>query len=244
MGMSKIYTTGYNDKLLRGVEEPRPWNITNEIAKFTSSNSMLIDVGCGTCAKTLSLAEKVRFFYGVEPSAEMRERVTVDIRSQGITNARIIDGKADALPFPDGCCDILTCILAIHSVSKFSRVLKPGGVAIIEKLTELDKRKLKEFFGRDEKGMRGQFSEFAVGEPIKKIKHELEAYFKSVRIQEGKWLAYLSTDGLMKLCEETSIVRGFDRDKDAENFGHAISHLQGEKGVCIEHHRILIIAEK
>jgi SAM-dependent methyltransferase len=243
-GMSKIYTTEYDDELLRGVEEPRPWNITDEIAEFITPASLLIDVGCGTCTKTLNLAKKVKSFWGVEPSAEMREKVTAEISRRKIANARIIDGKADNLPFPDDYCDILTCILALHSASEFSRVLKPGGVAVMEKLTERDKREIKAFFGRDENGLRGQFSEFATGERTKKIRLELETYFKSVRIQEGKWRAYLSTDGLVKLCQETSIVRGFDRDKDAEALRRAICHLKEEKGVRIEHHRILIIAEK
>jgi hypothetical protein len=117
-------------------------------------------------------------------------------------------------------------------------------VAILEKLTELDKRKLKEFFGRDENGLRGQFLEFAVGERMKEIRMELETYFRSVHIQEGKWCAYLTPDGLTKLCEETNTVRGFDREKDAEALSRAIRFLQGEKGICLEHHRILIIAKK
>jgi len=242
--MSKIYTTEYDDELLRGMEEPRPWNITNEIDRFITPTALLIDVGCGTCTKTLDLAKKVKSFWGVEPSTKMRAKVTAKISRQKIANAHVIDGKAEDLPFPDNCCDILTSILAIHSASEFSRVLKPGGVAVMEKLTELDKRKLKAFFGRDEKGLRGQFSEFATGERIKRVRLELETYFKSVRIQEGKWRAYLSTDGLKKLCQETSIVRGFDRNRDAEALSLAIRHLKEEKGICIEHHRILIIAVK
>jgi SAM-dependent methyltransferase len=242
--MSKVYSIGYEDVSIRGLEEPRPWNITNEIAKFVTPNTVLVDVGCGTCTKTLSLARKAREFWGVEPSAEMREKVNAEIRNQGISNAQITDGKADNLPFPDDYCDVLTCILAAHSASEFSRVLKPGGVAVIEKHTELDKRKFKEFFGSDEKGLRGQFSEFAIGERKEKIRRELEVCFKSVHMREGGWRAYLSTEGLTKLCEETGIVRGFDRDKDAEALSNAISYLRDERGICIEHHRVLIIAKK
>jgi hypothetical protein len=86
--------------------------------------------------------------------------------------------------------------------------------------------------------------EFAIGERTEKIRRELEAYFKSVHIREGGWRAYLSTDGLTKLCEETSIVRRFDRNKDAEALSNAIRHLRDERGICIEHHRVLIIAKK
>jgi ubiquinone/menaquinone biosynthesis C-methylase UbiE len=54
---------------------------------------------------------------------------------RSLSNIEIRDADAEALPFPDGAFDLVTCRLAFHhfphpdtAVREFARVLRPGGI--------------------------------------------------------------------------------------------------------------------
>ena len=243
--MSKIYTTGYDDQLIRGVEDPRPWQVTDEIQKYLKSDSAYIDVGCGTCSKTLNFANQVKTFCGVEPSSSMRAKVQQKIQEQSLSNAVILDGKADSLPVEDESFDLLSSILAIHSAKEFNRVLKPGAVAILEKISELDKRDFKIFFGSDENGPRGQFLSIEPGQRIKEVEEEFVSEgFEVLHSQQGGWNSYLTEDGVRKLCQESNMIRGFNSATDADALEKAIESSKTDRGVCMPHNRILLIFRK
>ena len=66
---SRAYTSDYEKASLRGIEELRPWNVTDELAAVSGSLKSLLDIGCGVCRKTLPVASKFREVWGLEPSA-------------------------------------------------------------------------------------------------------------------------------------------------------------------------------
>jgi len=86
-----------------------------------------IDIGCGT-GHHLALLDDV---IGIDPSKEM-----LDVAKK--TGRNVVLGKAEKLPFPEASFDNTLCLFCVLNIcdyrkaaSEMSRVLKPGGIAVI-----------------------------------------------------------------------------------------------------------------
>ena len=111
------------------------------VARLTPGEAML-DVGCGT--GTLATAARPRLgpageVIGLDASPEMIDSARHKARRAGVL-VTFETGPAQALPFPDGRFDLVTCTLVLHHLPRrdreaclgeMRRVLKPGGRALI-----------------------------------------------------------------------------------------------------------------
>lgn len=98
---TKLYRKGYQSDLLIGRDEARPWNLETEILRFSSPDTIMLDIGSGTAKKLIPLAKHVRKIIALEPSHEMWELAQETIASHNIKNIDVIDGLASKLPFED-----------------------------------------------------------------------------------------------------------------------------------------------
>ena len=109
--------------------------ILKRLAKFDGV-SRVLDVGCGTGA----LLEKIRFKYptcvldGIDLSSGMLEIA----QKRNIPHATFVEGDAEALPYGDGCFDVVLCCSSFHhypnpqkALAEFRRVLRPRGMVMI-----------------------------------------------------------------------------------------------------------------
>lgn len=90
----------------------------------------VLDVGIGTglvAREALALIGPAGRLTGVDPSRGMLDQV----RLPGV---RLLEGRAEALPCPDGSCDFLSLGYALRHIgdltaafAEFHRVLRPGG---------------------------------------------------------------------------------------------------------------------
>jgi ubiquinone/menaquinone biosynthesis C-methylase UbiE len=93
----------------------------------------VLDLGSGIGRFTPALAETFGGpAYGVEPSARMREQAPPH---PGVT---YLEGSGEAIPLPDGSCDVALLFLSFHHFSdqqqafhELHRVLRPGGVVLL-----------------------------------------------------------------------------------------------------------------
>ena len=92
-----------------------------------------VDVACGTGRITAILCDLGHRVTAVDPSEPMLERA----RAKG-RPATFATGSFDAVPLADAAVDLLTCSLALTHVTdlspalgEFSRVLRPGGHAVL-----------------------------------------------------------------------------------------------------------------
>ncbi len=100
----------------------------------------LLDVACGTGLMTTAAAQILGgagTITGLDPSAGM---LAV---AQAKLPARFVQGRAEALPFPDNSFDFLTMGYALRHVTdlqvafkEFRRVLRPGGKVLILEVTK------------------------------------------------------------------------------------------------------------
>ena len=112
-------------------EETLGWLLANANPRPTD---FVLDVATGTGFTALAFAPFVEAVIGLDVSPGMLEQARRQAGERKVANAVFQEGAAEALPFPNGAFDIVTCRIAPHhflSVEKFlaeaARVLKPGG---------------------------------------------------------------------------------------------------------------------
>jgi SAM-dependent methyltransferase len=95
----------------------------------------VLDVGCGTGALGLALADRGARVWGVDPSEEMLARARVRGSEGATVGFRL--GTAEELPFKDGWFERVVYRLVVHLVRRprafreAARVLAPGGRALV-----------------------------------------------------------------------------------------------------------------
>jgi SAM-dependent methyltransferase len=238
------YDQRYESELLRGVEEPRPWDLLQVIKRHAKKSDVLLDIGCGTAFKTIQLAGDVKEIYGLEPNERMRAKAEENIGATGVCNIVLVDGRAEELPFEDSSFDIVTCMVAPHVTLELHRVLRPNGYAIVEKIGDRDKWNFKEEFGSDSTGPRGQLSDLPSGERARIYEEEFGRLFSEVSVQNEFWKTYYSLEGLLLLLAQTPTVRNFDAEVDGEALQRIQRKYATPKGIETKQNRILIIARK
>ncbi len=95
---------------------------------------LCLDLGCGTLVMEESLAGSGCTFVGLDLTREM---VAIG-KGKGLANVRLlVNGDAEALPFPDGAFDsVLSCyvpkyVRTSRLAAELARVARPGGVAVL-----------------------------------------------------------------------------------------------------------------
>ncbi len=113
------------------------------------ASDLVLDVCCGPGALTLALAPRVLFARGIDLTEAMLREARKAELEQGIRNVAFERGEAEALPYPNGAFDLVTCRYSFHHMTKpalalkeMARVSKPAGrLVIIDSLApEIDSK--------------------------------------------------------------------------------------------------------
>jgi len=240
------YSQTYDAPDLRGTEDTRPWDIQDVLRRFWRESSRVLDLGCGTCAKTAWMAPLSAEFIALDPSPLMRNAASQRLAEAG-GNSRVIDGMANAIPLPDGSATHLVCLLVPHETTEIRRVLAPGSLCIIETLGELDKRRLKAAFPPDDKGNRGQVMNWEYPAFSEHLRNQFSGPdFELILFSEGRWWSWLSRKQLELLLTNTNVLRGFSTTstKDQQVLDEFEKANVSQNGIPLLNHRYLIVSRR
>jgi SAM-dependent methyltransferase len=238
-----IYSPTYDSPELRGAEELRPWDIMDVLRRFWKPGTTVLDVGCGTCAKTAWMASESAEFIALDPSSQMREAAQERLRTAG-GRALVLDGTAGAIPLPTASVSHLVCVMAPPDIGEFTRVLAGGSLCIVEIVGELDKRALKEAVPPDTIGQRGQVMDFTYPDRQVLVKKQFSEHFDLVLFSEGQWKSYFTRSQLELLLLQTNTVRGFSSEADREILDRYEESHRKPEGIPLVNHRYLIVARR
>jgi demethylmenaquinone methyltransferase/2-methoxy-6-polyprenyl-1,4-benzoquinol methylase len=107
----------------------------------------VVDVACGTGDLTLKFAQALR---GLSSGVQGGQALGIDFtfemlplaaaKGNSCARGRVVwvNGDAQALPLPDGCCDVVSIAFGIRNVAdpsaalrEFHRILRPGGRVVV-----------------------------------------------------------------------------------------------------------------
>jgi SAM-dependent methyltransferase len=104
--------------------------------------SVVVDVGSGTGMLTRHLLNHFDTVYAVEPTLEMRQMAEEALESQ--SGFHSLDGKAESMPLPEDCVDLVAVGQAIHwfqpekALNEFQRVAQTGARLLLAHIKSLD----------------------------------------------------------------------------------------------------------
>jgi SAM-dependent methyltransferase len=99
----------------------------------------VLDVATGGGHTALALAGVAARVVAFDLTEPMLAAARAFLRGRGAVNVTFVAGDVEALPFPDGAFDVVTCRIAAHhfanvgqAVREIGRVVKPGGSFLLE----------------------------------------------------------------------------------------------------------------
>jgi SAM-dependent methyltransferase len=114
---------------------------------------VVADLGCGTGHSASALAPHVRRVIGVDQSSAMLK--AAQRRTASLDNVELRRGSLEALPIADGECDAALLVLALTyveepaaAVKEMSRILRPGGRAVVVDLLRHDRESFRTEMGQ------------------------------------------------------------------------------------------------
>ena len=117
---------------LAELEESRRERLREQLRPFVAptGSERVLDAGTGTGALAFALAPLVREVVGVDVVPEM----LAEARRRLPRSVRVVEGRAERLPFPDASFDALTFTYLLRYVddpaatlAELARVVRPGG---------------------------------------------------------------------------------------------------------------------
>jgi SAM-dependent methyltransferase len=103
----------------------------------------VLDAGCGNGNFGLEIAQEVKTLFGCDLTIEMLEYFSRRARERGMMNLNLATGDLTSLPFKSSRFDLIYSYSTLYYIremeevlSEFHRVVKPGGMVILELATK------------------------------------------------------------------------------------------------------------
>ncbi len=216
------------------------WDFSREVLQRCQPTALMLDIGTGGGEAVLQYASQTLLLIGIDHSVAMIEKAKENLVSSPHRNVRFFHMDSFALVFPNEFFDLVTSRHAPFDPWEVARVLKPGGVFLSQQVSEHDKYKLKNAFGRgqcygDEDGvLRDSYLRElqAAGLAVEVREYDAEEYYQSVQ-------------DLLFLLSHTPIIPAFGECADDFKRLHTyVKKNQTEQGIRTNAKRFLLIGTK
>lgn len=231
------------------VKQDSNWDFFKEIAKYSKSDSLILDLGTGGGEKALSQMPDCGMIIATDFSPKMIE--TANMNKKNYPNKNIKFATMDNLniKFPNNLFDIITARHTIIDAVQIYNCLSNNGVLIIEGVDKYDCWELKKIFNK------GQSFKDPISISQKDYNDIKNAGFSEINIQEIIQYEYYKTENdLLALLMKTPILNDFSEldtlnnihknQIEAELFNKYIAGHSTDKGIELKRVLYGIVAKK
>ncbi|MGQ9682291.1 MAG: class I SAM-dependent methyltransferase [Anaerolineae bacterium] len=140
-----VWAATYDETIAKEVEQNSGMPYAEMLRRVVAlaqvaPNARVLDIGSGTGALSLALAEHLTagHLVGIDPTPQMLDRARENACASGLADrVEFRQASAEALPFEDASFDVVVSSIALHhtvvrrSLQEIARVLKPGGRLVV-----------------------------------------------------------------------------------------------------------------
>lgn len=227
------------------IEQESHWNFYKEIAKYSNSNSLILDIGTGGGEKVLSQMPNVGMIIATDFSPKMIQTANKNKEHYNNKNIKFVVMDNLNLQFPNELFDIVTARHTIINANQIYNCLSQNGLLIIEGVDKYDCWELKKLFNR------GQAFNDSIPISQKDYNDIKNAGFSDVNLQEIIQYEYYKTENdLLALLSKTPILDSFSGIANSKNnieidlFKKYVNEHTSEKGIELKRVLYGIIAKK
>lgn len=186
------------------VEQDSNWDFYKEIAKYSKSNSLILDLGTGGGEKALSQMPNAGMIIATDFSPKMIETANINKKNYSNKNIKFVIMDNLNMNFPNNLFDIVSARHTIINAAQIYNCLANNGILIIEGVDKYDCWELKTLFNR------GQAFNDNISISQKDYNDIKEAGFSEINIQEIiQYEYYKTSNDLLALLLKTPILDDF-----------------------------------
>lgn len=230
------YSANYDNNGIRSGN----YDVYKYIYPLLKATMIAVDLGCGTCRKTVQIAPHVNRVDCVDINNDMLAKAVINISASKLQNMRLCHADNMDVPLQSHSYDLCTAFLTTWSPSEAHRLLRGGGLFFIETLCANDKLAMKMAFGKDKYGWRGRFLNQDAEERLYYIRQSLRPFFDILSLDVVSFQTTLTREGLINLLSSTPTVRDFSLSKDE----HIVDELLRQETITMIERRVLILARQ
>lgn len=234
---------GYKNSAVRLEEhvQQNPEQVFKEkLLEFCNKDSTALDIGCADGRFTLSIAGYFKNIIAIDLSSEMLKAAKRNQKKLNIKNVNFEKQDAFNTKYPDGFFDLIYSRRGPLPYREINRLLKNKGIFIHIGIGEKDALELKKIFGRGQ-GFNSLDKNWLIGIKKDLIEHKM-------RIRYTQWFIYKDIFPTVYdfdlFLQGVPIIEDFGLDKDKPLFNKYLSKYTSKKGVLLNRHRVVIVAEK
>ncbi|MFS0838535.1 class I SAM-dependent methyltransferase [Paenibacillus sp. 1P03SA] len=232
---------GWDFSHIQVTTEGKRWDFFGEVAHRCRKSDLLLDIGTGGGERLLTITDSALLLIGIDHSQAMIRTADMNRHKAGKSNVRFLHMEAEAIAFPDGFFNLVSCRQSFYSAQETARVLVQDGLFLTQQVSPHDKLNLKQAFGR------GQGLETNAADLRERVLSELEEVgFSDIRYNEYDAAEYYpSYEDLDYLLQMTPIIPGFgEQENDRTILREFCEKNRTGKGIRTNSKRFMIAAVK
>jgi SAM-dependent methyltransferase len=230
---------GWDYSLVRDVRDPVPWDYVDVVRRHLRPGDRVLDCGTGGGERFLSLCDAFRLGIGLDPDPAMLEVAQDNGARQGAGHVCWVQGRGEELPLADASVDV---VLNRHSVidpEEVLRVLRPGGLLIMQEVGARNLQTICKTFGC---GPGGEYA-FDSDDTIYRLADRFRALGATVLAVAEYDVRYVLLDvaSLLFLLRGVGIPEDFGLEQHWPLVLNIIERCGTPEGIVTNEHRELLV---
>ncbi len=230
---------GWDYTTVRDRRDPVPWDYVAVVRQYLRPGDCVLDCGTGGGERFLSMSEAYRLGIGLDPEPAMLATAQANGVSAGARHVCWIRGRGEELPLADNSVDAVLNRHANVAPEEALRVLRPGGLLIMQEVGTRNLQAICSTFGC---GPGGQYDHDPEG-TIYRLADTFRSLGATILAVAEYYVPYTLLDvaSLLFLLRGVGIPDDYDLERHWPQVLEIIARCGTDDGIVTNEHRELLI---